>query len=428
MSNSKFHLLASPFSPTRKREVHQVCRWERRRWSPHQCWRGERSNTQNQNKSAGSIRIGARIKIALVLEKKLYKPEVVDARRPDWRSRYLGQKSMMNRNWLTTTAALWNVNCHPSRRDLIVLGKSSEEHCYLTSGRKKWLRTLQFDLLHDGGGLSWRLNAERDIMFGAWMVVSWGTDYCVQKDIVFGAWTGTIHVTDCQSLSHKIKRDSYNQWVIQYGEDKICLVDVSGFNSEPWEVAPETLTFAMIVDSWPTFAAYPKILLNHPFFDWTRSCWKFCDIGAISEPIKLTPCATFWSFPWGCPLFLFDTSFVCSDLLIESPSKVLEVDSFGRSWCGNLLIGFPSKGLEMGSFGGGWRGDLMIGFHSKDLKVDWFGGGWWGLLIGFPSKVLRAVSFGGGCNTRKSQDLSILANSMTTENHLPSTCTVTPCG
>jgi hypothetical protein len=35
---------------------------------------------------------------------------------------------MMNKNWLTTTAALWNVNCQPSRRDLIVLGRSSKEH------------------------------------------------------------------------------------------------------------------------------------------------------------------------------------------------------------------------------------------------------------------------------------------------------------
>ena len=34
----------------------------------------------------------------------------------------------MNKNWLTTTAALWNVNCQPSRRDLIVLGRSSKEH------------------------------------------------------------------------------------------------------------------------------------------------------------------------------------------------------------------------------------------------------------------------------------------------------------
>ena len=71
----------------------------------------ERGITQNQNKSAGSIRIGARIKLPSSL-RKLYKPEAVDARRPDWRSKYLGQKSMLNKNWLTTTAALCNVNCH----------------------------------------------------------------------------------------------------------------------------------------------------------------------------------------------------------------------------------------------------------------------------------------------------------------------------
>ena len=82
----------------------------------------------------------------------------------------------MNENWLTTTAALWSVNCHPSRRDLIVLGRSSENTrrvlLFNTRAKKMNVRTLQFDFPHDGGGLSWRLNVERDIMFGAWMVVS----------------------------------------------------------------------------------------------------------------------------------------------------------------------------------------------------------------------------------------------------------------
>ena len=83
---------------------------------------------------------------------------------------------MMNENWLTTTAALWNVNWHPSRRDLIVLGKSFENTrrvlLFNTRAKKINVHTLQFNLPHDDGGLSWRLNAERDIMFGAWMVVS----------------------------------------------------------------------------------------------------------------------------------------------------------------------------------------------------------------------------------------------------------------
>jgi len=224
-----------------------------------------------------------------------------------------------------------------------------------TRTKKTNVRTLQFNVHHGGYGLSWRSNVERDIMFGAWMVVNWGTDYCVERHRVRGVdWNNSRYLVIFNVVV------TINEW-FSVGKVKYvwqtCLASIP--NSEKWY--PRRLP---LLSSWPTFTAYPKIFLNHPVLGGgaARSGRKVCDIGAISEPIKSTPCATFWSFPPGFPFF-FDTTFVCSDLL--------------------------------------------IGFQSNFLKVD---------------------SFGGRCDTRKSQDLSISAALVTTEDHSISTCIVTSSG